>query len=316
MAVPAQIEKQSEDVRKLYDDIYGNVDPEGESSEEQPNNEEQPNKIVDSDEPFEQKWRTLQGMYDKANSELNRTRAENVELNTRLSSVEQLLHTVNNPAIPKVETVQPVKIVTDKDIEDYGNDTIAVMRRVSQEQSADTNSKIDEIRRSIENLQGMGNDVRQVVDMQANTMGKVFFGELETLVPNWREVNDSQDFQNWLLETDQLSGMTRQSYLEDAQRNSDARRVAGFFNVWANKSGNNKQSQETKPISQMDAQIAPGRGRAAAAPNPSGEKPTYTKSDIEGFYKDITSGKYTGREKEQGQIERDIFKAGVEGRIT
>ena len=43
---------------------------------------------------------------------------------------------------------------------------------------------------------------------------------------------------------------------------------------------------------------------------------TYTRPQISAFYRDVTAGKYRGKEAESEQIERDIFAATNEGRIV
>ena len=56
--------------------------------------------------------------------------------------------------------------------------------------------------------------------------------------------------------------------------------------------------------------------RSAGAAAPTGSKPSYTTADIAAFYDDIRKGKFKGREDERAKIERDIFAAQAEGRIT
>ena len=43
---------------------------------------------------------------------------------------------------------------------------------------------------------------------------------------------------------------------------------------------------------------------------------TYSPDDIKLFFNDVRSGKYRGREAERDRIERDIFAAQRDGRIT
>jgi hypothetical protein len=135
-------------------------------------------------------------------------------------------------------------------------------------------------------------------------------------VPDWKEINADPKFLDWLMEVDQLTGLSRQTYLEDAQRNLDVNRVVSFFSTWQ---GNNGQSvaQPTRNAvaSQLDKQVAPGRGRSGGAPTVEQHK-MYAPKDIQKFFDDVRKGVYRGKEAERDRIERDIFAAQRENRIV
>jgi hypothetical protein len=71
--------------------------------------------------------------------------------------------------------------------------------------------------------------VHQLSQNHAVSKEQRFWADLQTAVPDWQEINTSREFQSWLLEVDPLTGIPRQTYLDDAQRNMDARRVAQFL---------------------------------------------------------------------------------------
>ncbi len=125
-------------------------------------------------------------------------------------------------------------------------------------------------------------------------------------MPNFRAINGNEAFQSWLLEADPLTGITRQTYLDDAQRNLDAQRVINFFRMWPA-----PRSSE----SELEKQVAPGRSRSAGAPTNTDRAKVYTPQDIQAFFNDVRMGKYKGREQERARIERDIFSAQRENRI-
>ena len=120
-----------------------------------------------------------------------------------------------------------------------------------------------------------------------------------------------------MLEIDPLTGIRRQTYLEDAQKNLDANRVVTFFRTWEGATGktNTAQVDRTTQQSQLQKQVAPGRSRNNGV-KASGQNRTYTPNDIQEFYSDVRKGKYKGRDDERGRIERDIFAAQQEGRIN
>jgi hypothetical protein len=122
------------------------------------------------------------------------------------------------------------------------------------------------------------------------------------------------------MQVDPLTGITRQVYLEDAQRALDARRVSQFFRTWLEANGQaavaqtNGQRKPSAAASELERQVAPGRSKNPGAPN-SNKGKVYTPQDITNFFNDVKQGRYKGKEQERDRIERDIFAAQRENRI-
>ena len=257
------------------------------------------------------------------NAEIPRLHAGKRELADRVSQLEKLLSTTVNkieptPATP-VEPEKPQVLITEQDMEDYG-DSIDVMRRVSKEESNMANNRIAQLESVIQQLQsnfdGVAPRVEQLSQQQNQTAEHSFWTQLESNVPNWRDINIDPDFQNWLLSIDPLTGISRQTYLEDAQSNFDVERVANFFSTWGEKNGKPlAQKEKANSQAQLEKQVAPGKGKSTGAPASDSDR-TYTPEDISQFYNDIKQGKYKGQGKERARIERDIFAAQRDGRIV
>jgi len=330
VALPEQVRKQSEAVQQLYmelnQEVTGNA-PEANSGEgttaansgseaARPPAQNEQNRVGDQQgDSFEQKYRTLQGMY---NAEVPRMHAQNRELLSRVQELEKLLSTFSTQQPQQSQQPSVGKLITDKDIEEYG-DSIEVMRKVSREEAASAQTRVAELETVIRQLQtSMVPRVEQIAANHAKSRDQQFWTELGSYVPQWANINEDPDFRSWLLEVDPLTGLTRQVYLEDAQRNLDARRVANFFNSWSGSSGavSAQVAQPSRKVqaSELDMQIAPGRGRSAA-PAVSNTV-TYSPLDIRKFFDDVRSGKYKGKEAERDRLERDIFAAQREGRIV
>jgi hypothetical protein len=329
MAIPAQIQRQSEAVAKLYEDL--NSEPAaqveapaaqttaangaGEAAAEPASTEQGRSGTTNEDQTYEQRWRSLQGMY---NADTTRLRAENNQLSQRLGQLEQLIASLTAPQQASTPAqVAAAKLITEKDVEDYG-DSIEVMRRAAREEMSGRDQEVAELRRSLAQLQNnVVPKVESVVQRQALNAEQMFWTELSAEVPDWREINANQNFHSWLLEVDPLSGMTRQTYLDNAQNQLDARRVGGFFRTWQSLNGNSV-AQQTRNVAatQLEKQIAPGRGRTAAGTTTGNAAKPYTRTDVAKFFDDVRKGLYKGREQERDRIERDIFAAQREGRIT
>lgn len=334
MAIPEQVRRQSEAVAKLYEDL----NPESEAAQEaaETGNEgfeaEPANRVVplaagsasaeqgrsdntDEELTYEQRWRSLQGMY---NADTTRLRAENNQMNQRVSQLEQLISSLSAPQQGQPAQGTAARLITDKDTEEYG-DSIDVMRRAAREELSEAYREIADLKRTVMQVQtNVVPKVESVVQRQALTAENTFWSELSAIVPDWREINADRGFHSWLLEVDPLSGMNRQVYLDNAQGQLDAYRVGEFFRTWQSSNGNSA-AQQTRNVTatQLEKQIAPGRGRTTASASTTGnDAKSYSRVDIAKFFDDVRKGVYKGKEQERDRIERDIFAAQREGRIT
>lgn len=341
MALPEQIRKQTEAVQELYkqlntDDNTGTSTPPADGTaapvenaanqkpadeNSAPNNaapapagEQKPGADNVPEETVAQKYRTLQGMY---NAEVPRLHQQNREMQQRLQQMEQLLASMT-AVNPQSTAPAADRLVTDKDVEEYG-ESIDMMRKVTREELGAVAQRIAAIEATLRQMQvNVVPQVQAVAQRQQMSAEQQFWADLAAAVPNFRQVNDLPDFQTWLLEADPLTGVTRQTFLDDAQRALDARRVASFFRTWLESTGQAAVAQSTgdTPRSELEKQVSPGRSRSTGTPATANQGKTYTPDDIRAFFDAVRSGKYKGREQERSRIERDIFAAQREGRIA
>jgi len=343
MALPEQIRKQTEAVQQLYkqlnpDDNTGagttspangtvmpvendNTPPADEPSA--PNNagpsSATEHKTGDDNVPEEtvvQKYRTLQGMY---NAEVPRLHQQNREMQSRVQQMEQLLASMSAQQSTPAATPAPQqaeRFVTDQDVADYG-ESLDMMRKVSREELIPVAQRLAQIEGMLQRMQThVVPQVQAVAHRQQMSAEQAFWADLTTMVPNFRDINGNEAFQSWLLEADPLTGITRQTYLDAAQRELDAPRIANFFRAWLDTTGQTPvaQSNGRASTSELEKQVAPGRTKSAGTPQSSKAK-TYSPNDIQKFFDDVRSGKYKGREQERDRTERDIFAAQRENRI-
>lgn len=313
MAIPEQVRKQMEVVEQHYKPGEGQPDAADATPVEQG---AAPESVTPPAEPaaqgadkaeyeaLKQRYRTLQGMY---NAEVPKLQTQNRELAARVTQMEQLLATAAAPATQK----QAAPVVTQADIDEYG-ESLDVMRRVYQEQNAALMDEIASMRSTIQQLQSnVVPEVQRVAQKQAESVEQQFWADLERQVPHWKTVNNDPAFHEWLLQTDPLTGVQRQVFLEDAQRSADAGRVANVFNIWMSQT---KPAKPNGAASELQKQVAPGRSRATVPTQQSVGK-EFTRAEVRAFYSDVAKGVYAGREDERAAVERDIFSAQAEGRI-
>lgn len=342
MALPEQIRKQTEAVQQLYaqlnaDDSAGMGKPPADGTvtppESTPNTlpaDENPVPIAAapspapehktgddnvSEETITQKYKTLQGMY---NAEVPRLHQQNREMVQRVQQMEQLLASLSAQQSTPVHTPVADKLVTDKDVEEYG-ESIDMMRKVSREELVPVAQRLAHIEQMLRQMQTqVVPQVQAVAHRQQMSAEQQFWADLSSAVPNFRQINDNSEFQSWLLQPDPLTNITRQTYLDDAQKSLDAGRVANFFRAWLESTGQAAVAHSTGSAarSELEKQVSPGRSRSTGTPATAKQGKTYTPQDIQKFFNDVRQGKYKGREQERDRIERDIFAAQRENRIV
>jgi hypothetical protein len=334
MAVPEQVRRQTEAVQSLYNDLNVPGDQASQTSEAIPGQEvisETPvvagsasevapvaaaveqAPVVQTENDWQQKYLTLQGMY---NADVPRLQTQNQEMAGRLGSMEQLIATMQTASAPESKAAAPVSLLTETEVDEYG-ESIGIMRKVSQEIAAPYEQQIADLTATVEQMRGqLVPRVEQIAAGQAQSAEQTFWATLTTMVPNWKEINDNAEFQAWLLQTDPLTGMTRQAYLDDAHQLLDIQRVANFFLAWSRVSGATvAQSTPTDPKSLLAKQVVPGKSRGIGTLTDQ-PKRTYTPAQIASFFEDVRKGVYKGKEEDRNALERDIFAAQAEGRIV
>jgi hypothetical protein len=331
MAIPKQVQKQSEAVQELYkelntDEVNENQEApqaEAEATETIPPADSVEEVAVESSGEhsednqekgtnWQQKYKTLQGMY---NAEVPQLKQMVQEQGSKINQFEQLIATINQQKQQPQEAPKP--ILSDEELNEYG-ESIDIMRKVTKEETGNLLGEVSALKAQIAQMaQNTVPQVQQLANQVGDTQEQLFWSKLSTIVPDWQSINENENFQTWLLEVDPLSGMARQAYLEDAQRRYDVDRVAAFFTSWSDLNGNGS-AQQVKSTNQdeLKQQVAPKKSRSAGANTPAGSKPSYSTADIAAFYDDVRKGKFKGRDEERAKIERDIFAAQAEGRIT
>ena len=350
MALPEQIRKQSEAVQELYKQLGAedsgadttsasdensstgdNAGTQADSADTSVSSVDQSTEknersTVDgpSSESYEQQWRSLQGMYNATNNRLQSVTETNREYQSRITQMEQLLASLSTVPSNTAPIMANQNLVSESDRNDYG-ESIDVMRKVSREELYPVAAKIASIEATINQLAASLNtsvlpQVQRVAHQQAMSSEERFWTALSNSVPNWQQINNDSGFQGWLLSVDPLTGISRQTYLEQAQNSLDVNRVVAFFQSYSESSGKfladaNAQPNRSAVSSQLEKQVNPGRSKGGSPPATQNAK-TYTAADITDFFNKVRQGVYRGKEDERDRIERDIFAAQRDGRIV
>ncbi len=295
---------------------------------------------VGNDQTSEHRFKVLQGKY---NAEVPRLHKQTQEqdrqiraLQDQLNATQSLLATVGaqmqTPA--PAQAPQDPRLVTDKEVTEFGADLIDVIRRTALET---VNPKIrtleEQFRPVAQTVQQMAPMVQHTAQESQQTSVDLaqekFYNGLDNAVTNWEQVNVSPEFQTWLEQVDPYAGAQRGAMLAAAYKVHDLPRVVAFFTGFMKEhaavapTGQQQapapsgQTQQRTPQISLESLAAPGTGvggPTGGAPNEPGQR-VYTRPEIAAFYTDVQRGVYRGREAEKNAIEKDIFLATKAGRI-
>lgn len=234
---------------------------------------------------WEHRFNVIRGKYD---TEVPALRKEVEQLKQQLADASKA------PDAPK----QSLPGVSDEELarykEEYGDDLVSLMMRLSGSQQQQPNT---EIAQRLERLES---------EKQEDAEARFWIG-LEQAVPNYREINSEPGFMQFLSTFNPQTGRQYQQALSQAQQSLDAKGVADVFKLYLNQA---KPTQQQRQV--PDEQVEPRTTKAAPTPQAQGGK-LWTGADITQFYRDKTAGRYSADEAQR--LEADIFAAQREGRV-
>ena len=180
--------------------------------------------------------------------------------------------------------------------------------------------EVAELRQQLAELSAaVGSTTKAVVKNARQSM----YAYLDDNLANWTAINDDEKFKDWLSLPDPLSGAIRHELLKKAYAANNGPRVAAFFKGFLSEEAAAAPQLEPAPQPAKPGKVplvefaAPGRARSAATATPAPvEKPSITRAQVTQFYADVAAGRYRGRDDEKNRLEKTIFDANREGRIT
>jgi len=316
MSLPKAVREQEAQANALYEEVYAQpqntesepnpelearpdpepeVEPKGlqpepaaqEVREEDPQPEPQSEPVGSHDE-WEHRYKVLSGKY---NSEVPRLAADNRELKSMLKRMESEIE-----SLKKSPKQSRDSLLSQEEIEEYGEGFIDVVRRAAREEIAQKDQEIEDLKSRIEEL---SSKTTKTVEID-------FYEELGRVVPEWVAINDDKNFHRWLDGIDELTGRPRQALLSEAEADRDAKRVANFFNAFkkANKTWAATANQS------LESQVVPEQSVKPSSPP---AKRIWTRAEINSFYADYRRGAID--DKRAVALEADIQAALIEGRV-
>jgi len=340
VAVPRQVKQAADQAEQQLQEMYKvkpepiqdlNADPVAElqpaaadtqfqaapAADEHPEPEQAAAEPAPDDSGWEQKYKTLQGMYNK---EVPVLRRQLSQMEADMEAMRRLLaqmhaNQVSTPPQPSQPTPAAAKRrVTEADVTDYGEDLIDVVQRASLDALDPYVSKLEAKLAQFENMMG---GVAQQTQLSARQQ---LFDKLGQAVPQWEDINRSGEFIGWLDEADPYVGVRRQDLLTQAFERNDVARVIAFFKGFLRDTGAASEPEQRTPTpaagrADLRTMVSPGKTRSSTTtPSKSNER-IWSQRDIASFYSDVLQGKYRDNVAKKEQIEREIIAAVNEGRV-
>lgn len=205
-----------------------------------------------------------------------------------------------------LDQIDLAEYFTAKQIEEYGEEHLRTVVKGAVKAGMKTiepslQAELEQLRADMESLRGTA----------AQTREQAFWGQLESALPDWQEQQASPEFQEWLAEVDPVSGRTRDSYIKDAQKRLDASRVVAIFKSFRGVAPN-------KPATVAAASSRPS-SPPAGKPIQAEMPPPATKlrlADWQQFQREVTQGKWRGRDREAAELDRKFQRALQEGNMV
>jgi hypothetical protein len=335
MALPKQVERQIKELEELEKKLAADQEPkvesdtsapdlkvvESESAQADPIEEPTPSESPEVAEPkaekpeddtdWKQKYKTLQGMYD---AEVPRLHSQVKELNAELAKLDNQLkqqeaaREEQKAQLAKAEAV--ARLVTDDDVETFGEDLIEVQRKVAREVTAEFKAELDALKAENASL-------RESVDTAGTKAAEATFEQkLHRLVPDFEAVNTSKEWINWLNEVDPLIRAPRMTVAQEAYANGDAEAVAHYVQMFKSAQAPAKVV-ETKvdPAKDVQRQIQPDRSASTANASSQNSR-LYSTADIQSMFNKAIKLSNAGKIDEARILEAEIDAAYQSGRVS
>lgn len=267
-----------------------------------------PSPPAEPQETWEQRYRSLQGVFNKQVPTLQQ---QTKELSAQLQQAQAALEKLQAQAQAQAPAQEQKPSLDPKDVDAFGTDLVEMVQRVTQSVLGSMATRFDQTVQAFDaRLVKVERSLESTTATVARTAEETFFDRLTAAVPDWESVNSSQSFLDWLGEVDPVYGQPRQAALDAAQGSLNPDRAIAVFNAFKATLPKPVVPPKADPLSK---QVAP-RSSAAAAPVAT-EKPILTQQQISAFYADVARGRYRGREAEQQQTEQTINLAIAEDRV-
>lgn len=272
------------------------------------------------DDTWAGRYNSMRGRWENSQRQVGSLQEQLVTAGDEIGRLNALLARSGTPTAPEQQNnnANHNNVITEADRDTYGEELLDTVARVAR---GSVQPEIDALK-----AENLDLKKRSITNDQ-----KALRQQLNTAVPNWNAVQNSDAWKHWLRLPNVYTGVLRGKMLKEAYDAANTAVVIQTFQDFikevqatgGNVPTNTRQEQpapalvpRTAPMSLEDL-AAPGKARPAAGENPGGsaDKPIITRAQISEHYRKSRQGYYQGRQAEYDATEAAIQSAQRDGRI-
>lgn len=331
MALPQAIQAQEEAAEQLRKQVYeGQAIPPVENQpapepaveppvtsnvvELQPNATPAP-VVVSPVEPAEtleywkERFKTVQGKLDTEMPRLYQQLREQSQQISQLVAQQKAKEPPPAPAAP----AEPHKLVTQKDVDDYGQDMIDAIRRVAREEAEQRSVAERAVQET--KITAVETRVDEVSSQVAQSESAKFWGTVNQIIPDWTQVDANPAWISWLDTAPDFSEFTYRQLAGQAIQKGNAQKVAKLVETWKRETGQVTPAVPATPTptavqQELSRQVAPSTVKSPSAPV---IEKLMSRQEYEALY-DVRNPRRFG-EKRANEMIAEADRALAEGRI-
>jgi len=313
MALPKQVERQIAEVEELEKQMSLQLVANQESPQVDavapeaapPNTEvvtdpvaavpDQPKEAPVVGEDWQQKYRTLNGMYQ---AEVPKLHQQVKALNNQMKQME-LDFKQAEPAQKRPS------VVTDDEYETFGEDLLGVTQRQVDAGAAQSDERF-------KRLEAENSRLREQMQQTEVSVGTMSFEKmLHRAVPDFEAINDNPQWVAWLDQVDPLLRAPRRVVAQQAFDSGDVEAISDYVKLF---------KQTTAPVkadtsrATLEAQVAPSRTGSTGSGTTTQAR-TYTSAQAEAVFAKMTSLNMKGQYDAAAKLDAEITTAYTEGRV-
>lgn len=318
MALPKAVQDQLDEAERLQSEFVTaqagepeTRDAQAEPVEAEPEVETQepetkPEPVV-TEETWEQRYKSYTGHYE---AEMARAREAAQQAEERTRRLEAEMAELKNQFTQKQQQTVS-SLVTDDDVEAFGNDLIDLQKRVAKQTYLEAKQEFAQERKQLEaEIAALRGEVTGVNERVAGSDYDRFLNKVTQVVPDWEQINANQGFLRWLGEVDPMLGKPRQALMDEAAGAMDANRVSAIFTAYKTL----VSKPTSKPSTDLQRQVSPSKTASSATSVEPTNTTVWSQRDIQRFYQDVAQGHISA--ERAVQIEAELNAAVAEGRVV
>lgn len=306
MSLPDSIQKQLDEAEALEALIAAETEVPDETEPEAEAQAPEVEAVAEVPEPvvapaktddWEQKYKSLEG---KFNSQVPKLQHELGTTNTQIKTLTKELEDLKNrPAEPTREVADDEELV--------GADIVKAAERAARRETAKFQSKLDAL--VAENTE-LKQELGHVTENQSSFASNDFFAKLNGQVPDWEQIEKTEQGQKFLLSKIPGTGQSWNDALTSAAAHHNLADTTEIFEELVRRHPELRAPKAKDKKDDLLKQITPGKSKTAVTTE---AKKTWTSKEIDNAWASIGNRSVKGEEADQLAIELEA--AMQEGRI-